>query len=151
MPKNKGKGGKAHRKGKGGETAYDDDELVTAEPGQVYARVTRMLGGNRLEAACMDSKTRQATIRGAMRKKMWVATGDIVLLSLREYQDSVADVIYKYSLAAARKLQTAGELPASIVLADRAGADKESGDGAGAEDDMYEFGENSDDVDVDAI
>jgi translation initiation factor 1A len=47
-----------------------------------------MLGNGRLEAYCIDGKSRQCHIRGKMRKKVWVAAGDIILISLREYQVS---------------------------------------------------------------
>jgi len=32
-----------------------------------------------------------------MRKKVWINQGDIVLLSLRDFQDDKADVIVKYT------------------------------------------------------
>ena len=46
-----------------------------------------MLGNGRLEAYCFDGKQRQCHIRGKMRKKVWVGAGDIILVSLRDYQD----------------------------------------------------------------
>jgi translation initiation factor 1A len=46
-----------------------------------------------------------------MRKKVWINQGDIILLSLREYQDEKADVIQKYTADEARNLKTYGELP----------------------------------------
>ena len=54
-----------------------------------------MLGNGRLEAFCMDGVKRLCHIRGKMRKKVWVNTGDVVLVGLREYQDEKADVILK--------------------------------------------------------
>merc|ERR1719240_1135209 len=110
MTKNKGKGGKNRRRGKN-----DPDgkgQLQTKDEDQDYGQVTRMLGNGRLEATCFaDGKNRQCHIRGKMRKKMWVNTGDIVLISLREFQTDKADVILKYSSEEARKLKKQGELP----------------------------------------
>jgi translation initiation factor 1A len=96
MPKNKGKGGKNRRRGKN----ENDDmkrELVFKEDGQEYAVVVRMLGNGRLETKAFDgaNTSRLAHIRGKMRKKVWVNQGDIILISLREYQDEKADVIHK--------------------------------------------------------
>jgi translation initiation factor 1A len=51
-----------------------------------------------------------------MRKKVWVAAGDIVLISLRDYQDEKADVILKYSADEARSLKAAGHLPENVVI-----------------------------------
>ena len=51
-----------------------------------------------------------------MRKKVWVAVGDIILVSLRDYQDAKADVILKYSADEARNLKTYGELPVRFSI-----------------------------------
>lgn len=67
-----------------------------------YAQVLRMLGNGRLEAQCFDGEKRLALIRGKMRKKVWINSGDIILLSLREFQDEKADVIQKYTPDEAR-------------------------------------------------
>jgi len=48
MPKNKGKGGKSRRRGKG-DNGDDKRELVFKEDGQEYAQVLTMLGNGRLE------------------------------------------------------------------------------------------------------
>lgn len=58
-----------------------------------YAKVLRMLGNGRLEAYCFDGQTRQAHIRGKMRKKVWVGAGDIILISLRDFQDGKAGAL----------------------------------------------------------
>ena len=61
-----------------------------------------MLGNGRLEAMCFDGEKRLAHIRGKMRKKVWINQGDIILLSLRDFQDDKADVIVKYTADEAR-------------------------------------------------
>ena len=61
-----------------------------------------MLGNGRLEAYCFDGAKRLAHIRGKLRKKVWINQGDIILLSLREFQDDKADVIVKYTADEAR-------------------------------------------------
>jgi translation initiation factor 1A len=112
MPKNKGKGGKNRRRGKN-ENDNEKRELIFKEEGQEYAQVLKMLGNGRLEARAFDAEetTRLATIRGKLRKKVWINTGDIILLSLRDFQDSKADVILKYNSDEARALKSYGELP----------------------------------------
>lgn len=57
-----------------------------------------MLGNGRLQAQCFDGETRLAHIRGKMRKKVWINQGDIILISLRDFQDDKADVIVKYTV-----------------------------------------------------
>jgi len=47
-----------------------------------------MLGNGRLEAQCFDRENRLAHIRAKPRKKVWINQGDIILLSLRDFQDA---------------------------------------------------------------
>lgn len=75
-----------------------------------------MLGNGRLEALCFDGEKRLAHIRGKLRKKVWINQGDIILLSLRDYQDEKGDVILKYSADEARSLKAYGELPESAKI-----------------------------------
>ena len=112
MPKNKGKGGKNRKRGKNVNIEEAKRELVYKEDGQDYGQVIRMLGGGHLEALCFgDGKTRVCHIRGKMRKKIWVNKGDVVLLGLRHFEDSKADIILKYSNEEARELQRQCEIP----------------------------------------
>ncbi|KAI9228996.1 MAG: eukaryotic translation initiation factor 1A [Piptocephalis tieghemiana] len=115
MAKNKGKGGKNRRRGKNNSEGTKR-ELVFREDGQEYAQVTKMLGGGRLEAQCFDGEKRLGHIRGKLRKKVWINQGDIILLSLREFQDDKADVILKYSADEARSLKAYGELPENAKI-----------------------------------
>ncbi|ESO84960.1 hypothetical protein LOTGIDRAFT_131336, partial [Lottia gigantea] len=105
-----GKGGKNRRRGKN-ENEKEKRELVFKEDGQEYAQVSKMLGNGRLEAMCFDGNKRLCHIRGKLRKKVWINTGDIILLGLRDYQDTKADVILKYTPDEARNLKAYGELP----------------------------------------
>jgi translation initiation factor 1A len=51
-----------------------------------------------------------------MRRRVWINTGDIVLIGLREFQADKADVIHKYTTEEARNLQAYGELPANARI-----------------------------------
>ena len=84
-------------------------ELPIREDGQAYARVVKMVGNGRLLAACADGVERLGIIRGSMRKREWVRVGDTVLVALREYQDTKADVVCVYSDAELRRLRALGE------------------------------------------
>jgi len=114
MPKNKLGGNKAKRaKGGAQETKR---ELIFKEDGQEYGQVQRMLGNGRCEVSCFDQTKRLCHIRGKMRKKVWVCQGDIVLVSLRDFQDEKGDIIVKYTADEARNLKTYGELPEGVKI-----------------------------------
>lgn len=84
MPPNK-KGGKNYKKGK-----HEDPDPILYErlPDQMYGRVIKLLGGCNALVYCNDNRERMCHIRGAMRKKVWIEVGDIVLVSLRELDRS---------------------------------------------------------------
>eukprot|EP00929_Paragymnodinium_shiwhaense_P123488 TRINITY_DN973_c0_g1_i1.p1 TRINITY_DN973_c0_g1~~TRINITY_DN973_c0_g1_i1.p1 ORF type:complete len:142 (-),score=63.04 TRINITY_DN973_c0_g1_i1:149-574(-) len=108
MPKNKLGGNKAKR---AKATEKVKKELEFKEDGQEYGQVMRMLGNGRCEVSCFDGTKRLCHIRGKMRKKVWVNQGDIVLVSLRDFQDEKGDIIVKYTPEEARNLKQYGELP----------------------------------------
>jgi translation initiation factor 1A len=91
-------------------------------------------------------------LQGKLRKKVWINQGDIILLSLRDYQDEKGDVILKYSADEARSLKAYGELPESAKINE---TDTYGHEGV---DDNVEFDEDRDgssddgkDIDIDEI
>lgn len=135
----KGKGGKNRRRGKNDSSAFKR-ELIFKEEGQEYAQITKMLGNGRIEVSCFDGIKRMGHIRGKLRKKVWMGQGDIILVSLRDFQDEQCDVVHKYNSDEARALKNNGELPenAKINETDTFGGDED-------EDVNFEFGANDDD------
>ncbi|XP_065196448.1 eukaryotic translation initiation factor 1A-like [Sycon ciliatum] len=118
MRPNKGKGGKNRRQRKAVRTD-SNRELVFRNDGTEYAQVTKLFGCCRLEAWCYDARTRICQIRGTLRwNKVWIKQGDIILIGVRDFQDSRADVIMKYSHEEAMKLKAYGELPETAKLSD---------------------------------
>ena len=80
------------------------------EDGQSYAVVLAMLGNKRLRARCEDCVERLCIIRGSMRRSEWISPGDVILVSLRDFQDEKADVIHRYPHDDVRRLRRLGEL-----------------------------------------
>jgi translation initiation factor 1A len=94
----------------------EKSEIILREVGQEYAQAGRMLGNGRLEAICFDGKTRLAHIRGKLLKRVWITTGDIILVTLRDFQDGKVDVVHKYSTDQVRRLKTMGEIPSNAKV-----------------------------------
>merc|ERR1711903_260519 len=113
--------GKAKRAKAGPE--QKKQELIYGEDGQEYGQVQRMLGNGRCEVSCFDGTKRLCHIRGKMRKKVWVNQGDIVHVSLRDFQDEKGDIIVKSTADEARNLKTYGELPDNFKINEFGGDD----------------------------
>lgn len=143
MGKKNTKGGKKGRRGKN-DADGPKRELILRDEGQEYAQISKMLGNGRVEATCFDGIKRMAHIRGKMRKRVWMGQGDIILVSLRDFQDDQCDVVHKYNLDEARALKSQGELPESAKINETDNFRFESD-----EDVNFEFGNADDDDDED--
>ncbi|HJH31413.1 MAG TPA: translation initiation factor eIF-1A [Methanosarcinaceae archaeon] len=64
---------------------------------EILATVENMLGANRVRLRCMDGIVRMGRIPGSMKKRTWIREGDIVIAVPWHFQDSKADVIWKYT------------------------------------------------------
>eukprot|EP00698_Gefionella_okellyi_P013544 TRINITY_DN3719_c0_g1_i1.p1 TRINITY_DN3719_c0_g1~~TRINITY_DN3719_c0_g1_i1.p1 ORF type:complete len:159 (-),score=21.80 TRINITY_DN3719_c0_g1_i1:276-707(-) len=89
-------------------------ELVVKSEMQEYALITRVLGSLRFIVLCASGNSKMAHLRGSMRKRAWVNTGDIVLISQRSYDEKV-DILGKYSGDHVRLLYKMGELPDILI------------------------------------
>ena len=116
MPKGNQKGGKKHKRNKN--QNFEAKELRKADPneGQVYAKITKCKGNCLFDVHCTDGKERMAIMCGAMKKRKFVNMGDIVLVSLRDFQDDVCDIIDSYDENQAKRLKDMKELPEAMKL-----------------------------------
>lgn len=102
-------GGKGHKKSKNNNTITKHVPLK--QEGCEYGRVKDLLGNGRLRVITFnDNKERIGHIRGNMYKKVWIVKEDIVLVSLRDFQDSKCDIIYKYESDDVKFLIKRGEI-----------------------------------------
>lgn len=91
------KGGKAFKKCKKNDGEMKQKQLILKDDDTEYAKLIKPLGNSRFETSCNDGITRIAHIRGKMQKKIWLKAGDVVLVSLRDFQQEKCDIIHKYS------------------------------------------------------
>jgi len=115
MPGKTGKlGGKRNKRAKAGPPVKR--EIPLKEDCMEYGQVLKLLGNCRFDVQCFDGVKRLCHVCGKMRKKVWVVVGDIVLVSLREFQDAKGDIIVKYTADEAKSLKNYGELPTNVKI-----------------------------------
>jgi translation initiation factor 1A len=95
MPKNKIGGNKA-KKNKN-TPITKKRELIFAEDKEIYGIILELCGNSRMKVYCSDEIERVCSIRGNMRKKIWMKKNDYVLISIREFEKNKGDIIYKYN------------------------------------------------------
>ncbi|KAH6571028.1 hypothetical protein BASA62_004077 [Batrachochytrium salamandrivorans] len=63
-----------------------------------------------------ESDKRELVFKEDGQERFGLVWGDVLLLGLRDYQDSKADVILKYTPDEARLLKSYGELPDNVRI-----------------------------------
>jgi translation initiation factor 1A len=92
-------------------------ELTFKEDGQEYAQIIKPLGDRRFSCMCFDGVTRVCHIRGAIKgKREFFRPDDIVLVLLRDFEDSKGDILLRYTPEEARNLKNYGELPSDANI-----------------------------------
>lgn len=109
------KGGKHHKKGKKKREEKSDGKIIYAEQNQVYASVTKKVGGSRINVSCSDTKDRSGLIPGKFFKRVWMNEGDILLCELNPSDDSQCYILHKYSYKDASLLKSQGHITFNIV------------------------------------
>jgi translation initiation factor 1A len=66
------------------------------QEGETLGIVTRILGNERMMVRCADGVERMGRIRGKIKKRMWVRLGDIVIVSIWDFQPSHCDIVFRY-------------------------------------------------------
>lgn len=98
MPKRNLRGGKGFKKGRKTSAEEAERERIAKfsgrTDGQDYARVLRPLGNRRVACFCNDGVERVCKIRGVLcwgPRRQKIEVGDIVLISLRDFEESDDD------------------------------------------------------------
>ncbi len=88
-------GGKNYKKAKS-KTSNEGKETPLADPdeAQMYGRIMKTNGNGYFTVFCNDNHERLCHIRGAMRKRVWVEPGDVVLVSLRDFDNQTVTPEY---------------------------------------------------------
>uniref|UniRef100_A0A6C0B466 S1-like domain-containing protein n=1 Tax=viral metagenome TaxID=1070528 RepID=A0A6C0B466_9ZZZZ len=82
---------------------------------QEYAHVLSVFGDGRYDLICYDKKKRLGILRGRVKRTARINKGDLVLVSIREFQDNKCDILAGYSQTEADKLIKEKEVFYSFV------------------------------------
>lgn len=87
-------------------------DLRMPDDDQLFAVVTQMLGGGRVQLRCNDGEERMGRIPGRMRFRTWIREDDIVIAEPWDWQDGKADVEWRYESDEADQLRREGHINA---------------------------------------
>ena len=82
---------------------------------QEYAHVLFEKGDGRYDLICYDKVRRMGILRGTLRRKHRVTKGDLVLISIREFQNDKCDIVGIYTQNDVNRLMKEGEVTKNFV------------------------------------
>ena len=113
--KSKGKKGKKGKYGKKYGNQVDETNLRVTLPykpkGEMFAVAETFQGGSRLQLICEDGERRMGRIPGKLRRRMWVRENDLLIVVPWSFQDSKADVKFRYTPTQTSNLKRSGKIP----------------------------------------
>ncbi len=90
--------------------------IRTPRQSEVLGVVESMLGGDRLRVKCEDGNIRISRIPGRLRKKVWIRSGDLVLIEPWITQPiDRGDVVFRYTSTQANWLRRKGFVKGIII------------------------------------
>ena len=82
---------------------------------EMFGIVMQLHGSNQVKILCEDGKERVCRIPGRMKKKTWLRERDVVIIRLWDFQQSKADVVWRYLGAQVEHLKRRGFLKSMPV------------------------------------
>ena len=79
--------------------------------GEMFAVAETFQGGSRLQLICEDGERRMGRIPGKLRRRMWVRENDLLIVVPWSFQDSKADVKFRYTPTQTSNLKRRGIIP----------------------------------------
>jgi translation initiation factor 1A len=109
------KKGKKGKYGKKYGNQVDETNLRVTLPykpkGEMFAVAETFQGGSRLQLICEDGERRMGRIPGKLRRRMWVRENDLLIVVPWSFQDSKADVKFRYTPTQTSNLKRSGKIP----------------------------------------
>ena len=111
------KGKPKAKKGKPKKKAGNEGEITLRvslpykPKGEMFAVAETFQGGSRLQVICEDGIRRMGRIPGKLRRRMWVRENDLLIVVPWSFQDSKADVKFRYTPTQTANLKRRGKIP----------------------------------------
>ena len=111
----KNKKSKGKKSKKGNQEQNTEANLRVTLPykpkGEMFAVAETFQGGSRLQLICEDGERRMGRIPGKLRRRMWVRENDLLIVVPWSFQDSKADVKFRYTPTQTSNLKRLGKIP----------------------------------------
>jgi translation initiation factor 1A len=83
---------------------------------EMFGIADQLVGGSRIKVNCEDGRARLGRIPGKMKRRMWIRTGDLLIIKPWEFQDDKCDILYRYFRTQAVHLSKKKLIPETIDI-----------------------------------
>lgn len=83
---------------------------------EIFGIADQLVGGSRIKVNCEDGRARLGRIPGKMKRRMWIRTGDLLIVKPWDFQDDKCDIKYRYMRTQSINLAKRGLLPDSVNI-----------------------------------
>ena len=90
--------------------------LPNIKEGEMFGIADQLLGASKIKVMCEDGVSRMGRIPGKIKKRMWIREGDLLIISLWDFQPDKCDVRFRYTRTQAVNLSKRGKVPKSLDI-----------------------------------
>jgi translation initiation factor 1A len=88
--------------------------LPNIKEGEMFGIADQLLGASKIKVMCEDGVSRMGRIPGKIKKRMWIREGDLLIISLWDFQPDKCDVRFRYTKTQSVNLSKRGKIPKNL-------------------------------------
>ena len=90
--------------------------LPNFKENEMFGIADQLLGASKIKVMCEDGVSRVGRIPGKIKKRMWIREGDLLIVSVWDFQPDKCDVRFRYTRTQAVNLSKRGKVPKNLDI-----------------------------------
>ena len=90
--------------------------LPNIKEGEMFGIADQLLGASKIRVMCEDGTSRVGRIPGKIKKRMWIREGDLLIISVWDFQPDKCDVRFRYTKTQAVNLSKRNKVPKNLDI-----------------------------------
>jgi len=90
--------------------------LPNIKEGEMFGIADQLLGASKIKVMCEDGVSRVGRIPGKIKKRMWIREGDLLIISVWDFQPDKCDIRFRYTKTQAVNLSRRNKVPKNLDI-----------------------------------
>ena len=90
--------------------------LPNIKENEMFGIADQLLGASKIRVMCEDGVSRVGRIPGTIKKRMWIREGDLLIISIWDFEPSKCDVKFRYTKTQASNLSKRNKIPKNLDI-----------------------------------